>query len=75
MKVICAWCNARIEGSGSLLSHGICRKCHRQIMQPQFDFMENLAPTESTAKRRRPAVFPRSASVASVRQSAPGLFV
>ena len=54
MKIVCAWCNARIGGRGTELSHGICRKCFFLMLQPQFSFMEEialLAPEDSEPRR------------------------
>ena len=53
MKIVCAWCNGKIGGTGSLLSHGICNKCFGQFMQSQFDFMRTLPSTPRTSNRNR----------------------
>jgi len=43
VKIICAWCNAKMGGRGTELSHGICRTCFVLMLQPQFSFMEVIA--------------------------------
>jgi hypothetical protein len=53
MKVICAWCNARIGGQGPDLTHGICKRCFREMMQPQFEFMESLPDFAIISRRAR----------------------
>ena len=53
MKVICAWCKTRIGGQGRDLTHGICKRCYREMMQPQFDFMESVPDFEIVSKRVR----------------------
>ncbi len=55
MKVVCAWCNKKIGGKGTLLSHGICNKCLAQVKQPLFDFMEGLPASPATRLRLRTA--------------------
>lgn len=55
MKIVCAWCNKKIGGKGTLLSHGICNKCLAQIKQPQLDFMETLPASPATRLRPRTA--------------------
>jgi len=54
MKIVCAWCNEKIGGRGTELSHGICRKCFVLMLQPQFSFMEEmvLLTQEDTQTRR-----------------------
>ena len=64
MKIVCAWCNAKIGGRGTQLSHGICRKCFVLMLQPQFSFMEEITwPTLGETPTRR---------VGARRLSAPG---
>jgi len=55
MKIVCAWCNKKIGGKGTSLSHGICNKCLAQLKQPQFGFMQTLAvsPTRAPGARTR----------------------
>ena len=53
MKIVCAWCNKKIGGKGTLLSHGICKKCLLQLKQPQFDFMQKLPVSPSPSLRIR----------------------
>jgi len=55
MKIVCAWCNKKIGGKGTSLSHGICNKCLAQLKQPQFGFMQTLAvsPTRALGVRTR----------------------
>jgi hypothetical protein len=42
MRIICAWCNQKMGGSGSLLSHGICGRCMAELKQPVFEFMRTV---------------------------------
>ena len=49
MKIVCAWCNKKIGGKGTSLSHGICNKCLTQLKQPQFGFMRTLAVSRTRA--------------------------
>jgi len=55
MKIVCAWCNKKIGGKGTSLSHGICNKCLAQLKQPQFGFMQTLtvSPTRALGGRTR----------------------
>jgi hypothetical protein len=71
MKVICAWCNARIGGQGPDLTHGICKRCYREMMQPKFDFMESLPDFEIISRRAR---LSRPKRLVTVPQTPPQLF-
>ena len=64
MKIVCAWCNRKIGGKGSLLSHGICKRCFTELMQTQFDFMHTLpvAPGTSFGSRSRNQLRARESS-------------
>ena len=42
MKIVCAWCNGKISGKGTVLSHGICDKCFAELKQAKFEFVEVL---------------------------------
>ena len=53
VKIVCAWCNTIIGGRGSLLSHGICKRCFADMFQPQFDFMRSLPAMPRAAKSTR----------------------
>jgi len=54
MKIVCAWCNAKIGGQGMRLSHGICNRCFSVMMQRQFEFMEELPYFAEHSRRVRP---------------------
>jgi len=53
MKMVCAWCNRKMGGKGTLRSHGICDRCFSQFMQSQFDFMQTLPVGIPTSLRTR----------------------
>ena len=71
MKIVCAWCNAKMGGRGTLLSHGICKRCFSLLMQRQFEFMEELPYFAEHSRRVRPENAGRGA--VSPRQSQPFL--
>ena len=51
--MVCAWCNRKMGGKGTLQSHGICDRCFSQFMQSQFDFMQTLPLGTPNSQRTR----------------------
>jgi hypothetical protein len=53
--MVCAWCDTPMGGRGSLISHGICKRCFTDMFQPQFNFMRAVPALDGSATglRRR----------------------
>jgi len=70
MKMVCAWCNARMGGQGMQLSHGICNRCFSLMLQRQFEFMDGLPYVAGQFRRARR---PNTRRAASPQRSQPYL--
>lgn len=64
MRKVCAWCSMVMSAGDGHVSHGICDKCAREVMQqiPMLaltgDFMELLNSPAHEARLARVSEFP-----------------